>query len=461
MNAVNTLVPTEATPWQQRVLAYRNHANIFNGGPRGNGKSVVLCFDAIDHCATYGAGASGLILRESHTGLQEIMTRFYQMASIAFGPATSLNKSDGIVTMPNGASCSFSNVGDEESYAKQLGKTRTFLGVDEFGNYLPTAVRFVSMIRSNLRGPAGMLTRLHITANPRGRNHTYCVKNFVNKSPPWVPYRENGDGDWWVNVSADSVRVNPHINADAYIRQLKAATNHDEALQKAWIDGSWNVASSGLMFGDVFVPERHIISRAPRTRMRYKVGADHGTASPCTGILIGEVLDPVHNFRPGDLIAIDEEDTCPNPDDLSLGDGSSPPQFAAQIKNMLVRNGVSQNTEVITDNARGLFSETVLGLYRAAGLNAHIPHSKDRVGSFNLVRKMLISSVEGERRGLFFTSQCPRLIETIVDAPRDDKRPEDLLRTWAYDHHIDGFVYGLRELAGGPRSAQTPVIGGF
>ena len=457
---IDLTVPTEATPWQQKVLAFRSHCNIFNGGPRGNGKSVVLCFDALDHCATYGSLASGLILRESHTGLQEIMFRFFQMAVIAFEPSTSMNKSDGIVTMPNGATMSFSNVGDAESYAKQLGKTRTFLGVDEFGNYLPSAVQFVSMIRSNLRGPPGVMTRIHVTANPRGRNHTYCVKNFVNKSPPWVPYREHGDGDWWVNVSADSVRVNPHIDADSYLRQLKAATNHDENLQRAWIDGDWNVLGGGLLFGDVFVPERHL-QRTPRTRMRFKVGADHGTASPCTAILLGEVLDPTHLFRPGDIFCIDETDTCDNPNDLSLGNGISPPQFAAQIKDMLTRNGVSLNTEVITDNARGLFSDTVLGLYRAAGLNAYIPQAKDRVGGFNLVRKMLISSLEGERRGLFFAPQCERLVETLVDAPRDDKRPEDLLRTWPYDHHIDGFVYGLRELAGGPRSSIGKVIGGY
>jgi hypothetical protein len=457
---IDLTVPTEATPWQQKVLAFRSHCHIFNGGPRGNGKSVVLCFDALDHCRQWGALASGLICRESHAGLQEIMLRFFQMARIAFGSGTSINKSDGVVSMPNGAMMAFSNLGDSESYAKQLGKSRTFLGFDEFGNYLPSANQFVNMLRSNLRGPRGVICRIHITANPRGRNHTYCVKHFVNKSPPWTPYLENGDGDWWVNVTADSVRVNPHINADAYERQLRAATAHDENLQRAWLTGDWHVSGGGLMFGDVWDPAIHLQS-APRTRMRFKVGADHGTASPSTAILLGEVLDPVRHFRPGDICVLDYEDTCPDPNDLSLGDGSSPPQFAGQIKTMLTRNGCSIRTEVITDDARGLFSETVLGLYRAAGLNAHTPRKKDRVGGWNLIRKMLIGAALGERRGLYVAPHCTPIIETLVDAPRDDKRPEDILRTWPYDHHLDGLGYGLRELAGRPRSSQSPVIGAY
>ena len=74
---------------------------------------------------------------------------------------------------------------------------------------------------------------------------------------------------------------------------------------------------------------------------------------------------------------------------------------------------------------------------------------------------MLIGAAEGERRGLFFDPRVTPLIETLIDAPRDDKLPEDILRTWPYDHHLDGLQYGLRELAGGPKSSQGKIIGAY
>ena len=111
-------IPTSPTEWQAKVLSYRKHCNIFNGGPRGNGKSVVMCFDGLAHCVE-APFASGLILRESHAGTAEIMLRFFQMATIAFGNSVSMNKSDGVVSMPNGATMSFSNVSDADSYARR------------------------------------------------------------------------------------------------------------------------------------------------------------------------------------------------------------------------------------------------------------------------------------------------------------------------------------------------------
>lgn len=452
-------IPTSPSEWQAKVLAFRRHCNIFNGGPRGTGKSVSAIFDALDHAVEYGPASSGLTTRESHTGLQEIMGRYYQMAQVVFGSGTSMNKSEGIVTNPNGSVMAFTNISDQESFAKHQGKSRTLMIWDEVGNYLPTSVQFLNMLRSNLRGPKGVRTHLHLTANPRGRNHTWCVKNFVNRAAPFVPFREGGDGDFWVVAHAPSPAVNPFIDAKAYIRQLRAATAHDPALQRAWELGDWNASASGLMFADVFDAETHL-RKPPRMRMRYMVGSDWGTASPATALLLGEILDPMGMYRPGDVCVLDSVDTCPG-DDWSQGDGSSPAQFATQIREMLVRNGCKLGTTLVTDDARGLASETVIGLYRDAGLNAEKPRYKDRVGGWNLIRQMLHAAKMGERRGLFINPDCRALVETLLDAPRDDKRPEDLLRTWAFDHHLDGLQYGLRELTTSAGSGVGKVVGAW
>ena len=206
-------IPTSPSEWQAKVLAFRRHCNIFNGGPRGTGKSVSAIFDALDHAVEYGPASSGLITRESHSGLQEIMGRYHQMAQVVFNGQASLNKSDGLVTCPNGAVMAFTNISDQESFAKHLGKGRSLLIHDEIGNYLPTSMQFVSMLRSNLRGPKGVRLHVHMTANPRGRNHTWCVRNYVRRAAPFVPFQEGGDGDYWIVAHAPSPEVNPFIDS--------------------------------------------------------------------------------------------------------------------------------------------------------------------------------------------------------------------------------------------------------
>ncbi|MEZ5897948.1 MAG: phage terminase large subunit [Hyphomicrobiaceae bacterium] len=451
-----TNLPTSPSPFQARVLAYRRHCNIFNGGGRGSGKSVSLCFDVLDHCKELGPAASVLVLRESHAGLQELMFKLYQLAVLIFGTGVGMNKAAGTLQLPSGALVTFSNVGDADSYAKIQGRTFTMLAADELGNYPMQAIHFVSLIRSNLRPPKGIRPHIHVTANPFGRAHTFCLKQYVNRGAPWEPYRENGDGDWWVNCHSN-LEDNPHIDQEQYRRQLQAATTNNPALNQAWEFGDWAAKGGGLMF-DMFEPTIHV-RKPPRARMRYIVGGDFGTASPSTAILLGELRDHASHFVPGDIFAIDMIDTCLTRDDYATGDGSPPPFIAAMIRDMLTRNSASLNTEVIFDDMRGTFSETVVGIFRDHGLNAYKPTNKDRTGTWALMRTRLQAAANGDGRGLWISPKCGHLIDTIGIAPRDDLRPEDISRHFREDHAIDGCGYGLRELASGPRVSQGRVIG--
>jgi len=47
------------------------------------------------------------------------------MCIIAYGPACARNKAEGTVSLPNGAVITFTNIGDDASYAKLQGRTFT------------------------------------------------------------------------------------------------------------------------------------------------------------------------------------------------------------------------------------------------------------------------------------------------------------------------------------------------
>ena len=236
------------------------------------------------------------------------------------------------------------------------GKNFTAIFADESGNYPVQAFGFLNLLRSNLRVPLGKRAHIHMTANPHGRSHTKLFKGWINQAPYWRPYQDES-GEWWVNCHT-TFKDNPHIDREAYERQLDAAAAGDVDLAKAWKQGSFEVLG-GVMF-DMWTPDKHIIPPLPRQiPASYLVGADWGTAAPATALLIARVKDPVHIWRPGDYIVVDETDTA-IPTDLSIGTGASIFTWAEMIQEMLARNARSKGTQIITDDARGLNGDTVV-----------------------------------------------------------------------------------------------------
>lgn len=433
------VVPTD---FQQAVLQFRGHCNILNAGGRGSGKSFCMILDLLDHCRQHEVGGRPLVLRESWAGLQELQEKVLAMAIIAYGPACRRNKAEGTIALPNGSIITFTNIGDDASYAKLQGRTFTGLYADEVGNYPPQSFKFMQLARSNLRVPEGRRVDIHWTANPHGKSHSVLCKNFINKAPPWKPFEDDA-GELWIWTTS-SLNDNPHIDRESYARQLVAATGSDTALAKAWIEGDWSVLG-GVMF-DTFDPAVHIVDIPQWVKMQYLVGGDWGSAAPATAVLLGRLKTDVGRCRYGSIVALSEVDTA-DPFDLSIGTGA-PPQMMAEMIAEMCEKYRWQYPSIVMDDARGLQSETVVNLFREAGLQAHKPYKKDRVGNWNLIRQLLSNAITGDGPGLYFTRNCPHLLETLPEAPRGQLRAEDIDPRWDRDHWIDALAYGVNELHG-------------
>jgi len=434
---MTTAVPTT---FQQAVLRFRSHCNILNAGGRGSGKTFSMLLHLLDHMRDHDVDARPLVLREQWSALQEIQIEMLDLCTAAFGHAQR-NKAEGTLTLPTGGVITFSNVADENSYARHQGRSYTGLFADEVGNYPPGAFRFLQRVRSNLRVPYGRRVDIHFTANPHGRAHTLLFRQYISTSPPWHPFQDEV-ADWWVWTTSD-LSMNPHIDQEAYRRQLIASTGNDKALADAWIKGDWSVLG-GVMF-DMFNPAAHIVV-PPQADLRHRVGGDWGTAAPSTAILLGQLRDDAGRLPAGSVIALAEVDTA-DPSDLSLGTGAPPQMLAEMIREMCAPFGV-RRPRLVIDDARGLQSETVIQLMRENGLSAYKPRRKDRVGQWALIRQLLSNAVTGDGPGLYFTNRCPHLIETLPEAPRGTLRPEDVDPRWDRDHWLDALAYGLRDMWG-------------
>jgi len=435
-----TIAPTQ---FQTAVLKFRTQCNILNAGGRGSGKSVAMTLDLLGHMLDFGPDARPLVTRESWNGLLELQDTIYQLCVAAWGTTVTMNKHDGTISLPTGGVICFTNVGDEQSYAKHQGKSYTALYADEVGNYTPTGFAFLRRIMSNLRCSPGRRTHIHFTANPHGRNHTALFREFISKAPPWHPFTDVA-GNWWLWTTSD-LTMNPHIDQLSYRRNIVAACGSDQKLADAWLKGDWSVLG-GVMF-DAFDPAVHIIRTPPYYDARYYIGGDWGSAAPAVALLLAKLRSPVGKLRQGDFIVLDEVNTA-DPSDLSVGQGHPPSMFAEMITEMLARNGLRQRqAPMVMDDARGLQGDTVCGLMRECGLNAQRPARKDRIGTWNLIRQLLHNSKTGaESQGIWFTDRCRYLLETLPEAPRGTLRAEDLDPKYNKDHALDALGYGLQAM---------------
>lgn len=436
------MIDLNPTDYQRAVLTFRDNCNILQAGGRGSGKSHGMCLHILAHCEELGFHARPLVIREQWIALIELQSKLYEMCLSAYGPDTVRNKADGTITLPNGAIVSFTNLLDEQSYHKIQGRSFTGLFGDEVGAYAPHAWGLLQRVRSNLRAPTGLATTIHLTANPLGAMHHTLYKNFISKSPPWHPFVAQ-DGDRWIWTSSN-YKLNPHIDADRYLRQLKASANGDVALEDAWIDGAWG-AIGGNMFSH-FDPQYHVIPEGVQLGpCNWLVGGDFGQSAPSTAILLA-LVKTEHSVLPrGSIVAVAEVDTA-DPSDLSRSDGTTVQGFAEMVLEMCASHGI-KTPEMVTDDMRGLnVGETVIEIYRNAGIQASRPAKKNRVATWALINTLLEEAKYRERPGLFISQKCKHLLETIPEAPRNPNRREDLDPKWAVDHWLDGLGYGVVEL---------------
>lgn len=448
---MTSITPTD---FQQASLGFRTTCHVGDFGARGGGKSFLLCLDCIAHCSDFGAEARPIVCRESWSGLQQLQDQLYDLCVVAFGSTTTINKSEGLIRLPTGGIITLKNLADENSYRSIQGKSFSAAYFDEAGNAPLSAWALFKKLRSNLRVAPGRRAHIRINGNPFGAAHGYIVKNFISKSPGWwKPYREDETNDLWV-LTTSSFRENPHINQAAYERQLLAATANSPRMRAAWMDGDWTVALGAIF--DCFDPGFHVREAPKYARWRYRVGADWGTASVAAACLLGELMDPTGPYKAGDLFILDETDTAID-EELNLGSGISPSEFAEQIIEMLRRNRARVRTEVYCDDARGLAGDTVVGILNESGLDAYKPDKGpgSRTGGWNKMRELFHAAKAGTGRALFVTPSCPHLISMLVQAPRGILKPEDVSPDFP-DHHLDMARYAvMAEGVGQPQNSRV------
>lgn len=434
----------EPSAFQGRVLAIPEEYDVALTGGRGGGKTFAVLLLILRHVETHGSAARVLVVRKHFPDLRDFEGEARFLFGTAYGGALHYNAQDHLFRFPNGATVQLDQLEGPQHFIKYQGKSFSLIAVEEAGQY-PEPVT-LDLLRSSLRSKAGIPCRFILSANPGGSGHGWINARHVAGVTPWKPYTEPNSGRTF--VTAPSVLAdNPHLGTD-YARQIEAATAADPELQKAWLEGDWNIAK-GAFFSQVFSTKRNVIPawrEVPHGWETYVAG-DHGSAAPCVFYLCARspgAQGPDGQWYPPDSVVLFDEVAFVERNSLSKGLGLTVPTMAEEVieecKAWRMRpQGVMDDA---TFSQHGGSGGSLADEYRRAGLTLHRAQKGDRLTGWERMRRMLADAGSPDVPGLYISERCSYWLQTVPFLDRNPRRPEDV-DTTGPDHGADATRYAL------------------
>jgi hypothetical protein len=427
--------------------------NLLLCGGRGGGKSVAIQFLVQRYVEKYGKAARVLIVRETYKGIEEFEDNLVSLLKDVYPTGVRHNKQDHKTVLPTGAQVEIGQLACADDYKKYQGHSYTMLVLDEYG--VMKTPKWANLLRSNMRGSAGVPLVEIRAANPGGAQHTTLHRKFILASQPWVPF--DVDGETWVWVPS-TLKDNPH-NGAAYEKRIRNSTT-DPDLVRAWIEGDWNIRR-GAYFGDV-LSEKDWSQGGSRISIKPEqpdfniknherfITLDWGGSAPSAAYLVlrsrGEWLTESLRFPRGSLILLDEVHSCVGPDELNQGKNWTPDKLAEAMASMCARWGLRAVPGGVGDDYKG-FHLTLLQYLANYGiyLQRPIKGPGSREGGWLKMRQMFFNAKELNRReGLWVNDRCQYFWLTVPDLQRDDNQPEDI-NTDGPDHAADAVRYAVMQ----------------
>jgi hypothetical protein len=441
------------SPFQASVLTTPRELNLALLGARGGGKSTAAVALIARDLEEYGEHASILVVRRTLRALSDFEEELLRLVGIISQGAHSYNRAEKILRW-NGGKVTLAAIERASDYDKLQGKSFHLIIVEEVTQY--PSERVLRLLRSNLRAPSGIPTRVLYLGNPGGPLHGRIFDRHVKDRRSHIPYTV--DGERWVTINSGPAD-NPFIDLEGYISRLREACHGDPVRLSQWLFGDWT-RGEGLMF-PVFSPDKHVIHvkqhRVSSDVWAPVLGIDWGLSAPSVAHLALRAKRELHLFGrtlPRDSVLILDEVTdligTPGIDEnLNKSSEWPPSRLGERAAAMCADWGIRRPSGVV-DNARGLQGTDVIEEIRSTGKfgSLTLPKKGRRAERHALMASMLQAAAENnpDRPHLYVADTCQFLIHAIANSVRDERDPDDVADTPSCpDHPLDSAQYAIAQ----------------
>lgn len=458
-------------PGAQRIFLECPIHEVLLHGNRGGAKSEALLMSFAQEVGKgWGANWRGILFRRTFGDLEDIVKKAEAIYTKMFPGFRFLrSKSEYAAVWPTGEKLLFRNLASEEDYAEYHGHEYPWLGFEELTQW-ESDTAYLMMQSCSRSSTPGMPLMIRATTNPSGPGHRWVKKRFNLPGGSNRIIKEISAG-----VTMERIAIQAYLdenfilltNTPKYKAQIKQAAK-SPALAKAWLDGSWDITSGGLIdeswdatvhiipnFNCMRIPKSWLINRS----------YDHGQSKPFSVLWWAEssgeplVLPDGRKIGTvrGDLVLIGEWYGRGKEENTGLRMAAS--AIALGIFDREDDLGIRHrctigpaDTEIWSKDSRGTQRAPIddmeeKGLYWDKADKS--PGSRKR--GWQLLRSMLEASFshdDGTRDmpGLFVCQRCTHWLDLVPPMPSDKDDPDELPETYE-DHCPDSTRYRLTYVA--------------
>jgi hypothetical protein len=436
--------------FQKRVLRVPEEVDLFLGGGRGGAKSYTMLLLALRHVEQYGPKAHILYIRQTHVSCADFEALCIETFSLLYGRNVKYNSTKGLFKFPNGATLEINQLETIADYTKFQGRSFTLLMIDEAGNYAMPDM--LDKLRSNLRGPAEIPTRIVLAANPGDAGHHWLASRYVFRAAPWTIFKEPNSQRMFL-YAPSTFLDNPFINQAEYKAQLVSSCPSDPELLRAWLEGDWAIAR-GAFFGGCLEESRNAVAfwnYIIPPGWDWWLAHDWGCDRPSVTYIVAKSpggVGPDGQWYPRDSLVLVDEFASNEPGHMNKGMGWLVPKLAEEIIRTLCVPWNVAATGVADDQcfAKGGHSRgSVAEEFVRCGI-IFVPAKKgDRISGWTTMKRLLGDAGKMDMPGLYISRACHYFWATVPYLARDPRKAEDM-DSKGPDHGADAARYGvLRE----------------
>jgi phage terminase large subunit len=445
------------------------------GGAKGPGKSFALMWEAVACCLRV-PGCNVLVLRRTYPELRKGLIRHFELyvPPQLYGGVRNWNKSENVVTFPNGSKLFFGCAQHEKDILAFNGHEYYAIFIDESTEFTFFQFQFLAAqnrcpIKKDRFGN-DVKPFMAMGTNPIGVGHDWHKALFIGEKQPDGMYRrdlatvrkilpevDKFDPKDYAFVPA-LLSDNPiYANDEAYIAKLEKLP---EQLKEAYLRGNWETFAGRYFRFDPneVVIDKHLCARLIEAQPWHKrwIGIDWGYNDFCAVYWFTTVTLKDEEGNGRDVTVVYRELVVQGVGEADLGE-----QIAEMSREKIDAVYMSPDAWHKKGSANTV-AEQVGDVLVDCGVPYPSPADDDRVGGARLMDEMLgrrLKTGDGEFEfvpmpDLMISEECEKLLHALPRLMKDDKNPNDVQKLKREgdpaDDCYDACRYGLKsKLAGG------------